>query len=45
VRELRRRSALAGAAAALCGAARHAAADAEERLAGIDRDVPGHTFY
>jgi hypothetical protein len=71
VRELRRRSALAAAAAdqlglelvvsyhsddfaeaqdaqcalattaALCGAARHAAADAEERLAGIDPALPG----
>jgi hypothetical protein len=71
VRELRRRSALAAAAAdrlglelvvsyhsddfaaaqdaqralaakaALCGVARHAAADAEERLAGIDPELPG----
>ena len=41
VRELRRRSALAAAAAALCGAARHAVADAEERLAGIDPGLPG----
>ena len=29
------------AAAALCGAARHAAADAEECLAGIDPELPG----
>jgi len=29
------------AAAALCSAARHAAADAEERLAGIDPGLPG----
>ena len=29
------------AAAALCGAARHAAADAEECLAGIDPGLPG----
>jgi hypothetical protein len=29
------------AAAALCGAARHAAADAEECLAGIDSELPG----
>jgi len=29
------------AAAALCGAARHAVADAEERLAGIDPGLPG----
>ena len=29
------------ATAALCGAARHAAADAEERLAGIDPGLPG----
>ena len=32
---------LLAAAAALCGAARHAAADAEERLAGIDPQLPG----
>ena len=32
---------LLAAAAALCGAARHAAADAEECLAGIDRGLPG----
>jgi len=74
VRELRRRSALAAAAAdqlglelvvsytsdefaaaqdaqralaataALCGAARHAAADAEECLAGIDSGLPGLSF-
>ena len=37
VRELRRRAALA----ALCGAACHAAADAEECLAGIDAELPG----
>jgi len=29
------------AAAALCGAARHAAADAENHLAGIDPGLPG----
>jgi len=29
------------AAAALCGAAGHAAADAEESLAGIDPELPG----
>ncbi|MCX6372214.1 MAG: hypothetical protein NTX16_03865 [Actinobacteria bacterium] len=29
------------AAAALCGAARHAAADVEERLAGIDTGLSG----
>ena len=29
------------AAAALCAAARHAAADAEEHLAGIDPELPG----
>ena len=35
---------LLAAAAALCGAARHAAADAEERLAGIHYELPGlHT--
>ena len=28
-------------AEALCGAARHAAADAEERLAGIHSELPG----
>ena len=32
---------LLAAAAALCGAARHAAADAEECLAGIDSELPG----
>ena len=32
---------LLAAAAALCGAARHAAADAEERLVGIDSGLPG----
>jgi hypothetical protein len=32
---------LLAAAAALCGAAGHAAADAEERLAGIDPKLPG----
>src|SRR5450759_1466745 len=32
---------LLAAAAALCGAARHAAADAEECLAGIDPGLPG----
>ena len=32
---------LLAAAAALCGAARHAAADAEERLAGIHSELPG----
>ncbi len=32
---------LLAAAAALCGAARHAAADAEECLAGIDPELPG----
>jgi hypothetical protein len=32
---------LLAAAAALCGAAGHAAADAEERLAGIDSELPG----
>jgi hypothetical protein len=31
-------------AAALCGAARHAAADVEECLAGIDPGLPGLTF-
>ena len=29
------------AAAALCGAARHAAADAEERFGGVDPELPG----
>ena len=37
VRELRRRAALT----ALCGAARFVAPDAEERLAGIDPELPG----
>ena len=32
---------LLAAAAALCGAARHAAADAEDSLAGIDPELPG----
>src|SRR5450759_4066115 len=32
---------LLAAAAALCGAAGHAAADAEERLAGVDPELPG----
>jgi len=33
------------AAAALCGAARHAAADAEECLAGIEPTLPGLIFH